>query len=118
MIENKLKEVYREALRLHKVSWQKREEKKYFWQKSTFDDSHLPKGYDNPNCWDTINRKLEYSINPYSYNGNQFEARLSFEDCLILLLKPNVDNINYKQSYDIDLENYELGANTFKIEII
>jgi hypothetical protein len=117
-MRNNLKDVYREALILHKISWQKREKKKYFWQKSTFDDSHLPEFYDNPDYWDAINRKLDSFVKYSNCKDGKFIASLTFNECLILLLKPNVDNINYKQTYDIDLENYELCANTFKIEVI
>ena len=118
MTEHKIQDVYREALRLHKISWQKRIKKKYFWQKSAFDDSHLPELYDNPNYWDLIDKKLSTYRDVSYLKDNKFVARLNFKDALILLLKPNFDNIHYKQDYDIDLENYKLRANIFKIEII
>lgn len=115
---NKREDVYREALRLHKISWQRRTKAKYFWQKDTFDYSHLPKGFDSPSRWDMIDSKLNLFANADCWKDGRFNARLSFTDALILLLKPNFDNIHYIQDYDIDLANYKVRGNTFKIEII
>jgi hypothetical protein len=114
-----MKEVYREALRLHKISWQKIVEgkAKYFWQRDTFDDSHLPKLMSNDSHLQFLDWKISSSNTPDNYKENKFEVTLSPEDALILLLKHNYDNINYHNEFDIDLENYQLGAETYKITI-
>lgn len=122
MIEkNKITEVYRRALILHKESWYKKQQgkAKYFWQKDKFDTSHLPEGFDDPNRWQSINHTISEQAKLTTWlNDGRFLVKLKFEDALILLIKLNYDNIHYINSYDIDLENYQLGAATYKIEII
>lgn len=120
MIENnRLAHVYKRALELHKISWQRRQEgkAKWFWQKDTFDDSHLHESWLDPDNWDKINKKINSCIRYDNMENGKFKVVLTFDEALTLLLKPNYDNINYKQSFDIDLENYLLSAEIFKIKV-
>lgn len=112
-----LKDVYQEALRLHKISWIKRQETKGVFNFKKFDNSHLPKGYNDPDVHVRINRKLQESISNVNFFHGKFRCHLTFNEALILLIKVNMDNINYARDLDIDLLNYRLGSSTFEILI-
>lgn len=122
LVTKELHEVYMEALRLHKLSWQKRIEGKRPWyKKDVFDDSHLPK-----NLWDTDYRysiydKLIKFIDPMFLlrdSSGHFAAVLNSKEALNLLLAPDLLNSHYKDGSEVNLAKYNVGAYTFKIQII
>lgn len=116
-----LHEVYMEALRLHKLSWQRRIEGKRPWyKKDVFDDSHLPKEILTMDYVEKVHDKLLCFIQPkfrIRDSSGTFGAVLSFNEALSLLLN-TLRNIHYVQGEQVDLANYKLMAETFRIEII
>lgn len=114
-----IKEVYQEALRLHKLSYVKTKtgylSKKMYLQ----DVSHLPKEIYDFKYLTSLNKKIMsfYSSENIVIGGGKFKCDLTSKEALILLLKSNHDNINYMKELDIDLLNYKLGALVFEINI-
>lgn len=125
-----LTDVYREALRLHKLSWTKAYAPFIGREFKLKDTDHLPKEMYDMDYIDNLDRKIAAHCVPENLfksslmnvwsitNNNVFKCKLTAKECLILLLKADYDNINYKGKLDIDLDNYKLGAETYKIEII
>tara|TARA_R110000772_G_scaffold68118_5_gene150935 strand:+ start:659 stop:1003 length:345 start_codon:yes stop_codon:yes gene_type:complete len=113
-----LSNIYKKALELHKESWSRRCKIKWWHLNKKFSDDHLPIGYNDPEVWKKIEIKMIVSIKPENFKHGRFTVNLTKDQALILLLKPNYDNIHYKNSYIIDLSNYKLGAETFKIQLI
>lgn len=113
-------DIYREALRLHKISFSKRR-RKYFWQKERLTDtSHLPSELFDDIYIDSVIYKIESCCAPEyldKYSG-KFFAYLKPKEALILLLKTNYDNIHYMTDFDVDLDNYRIASSTYDIQIL
>jgi len=114
-----IKDVYQEALRLHKLSYVKTKtgylSKKMYLQ----DVSHLPKEIYDFKYLTSLNKKIRSFYRPENIvnGGGKFKCNLTSKEALILLLKTNHDNINYMKELDIDLLNYKLGGLVFEINI-
>lgn len=115
-----IKDVYQEALRLHKLSYVKTKtgylSKKMYLQGT----SHLPKEIYDFKYLTSLNKKIGSfyrSENFVNGDGGKFKCNLTSKEALILLLKTNHDNINYMKELDIDLLNYKLGDLVFEINI-
>ncbi len=115
-----IKDVYQEALRLHKLSYVKT--KTGYLSKNMYlqDASHLPKEIYDFKYLTSLNKKIRSfysSENIVNGGGGKFKCNLTSKEALILLLKSNHDNINYMKELDIDLLNYKLGGIVFEINI-
>ena len=114
-----IKEVYQEALRLHKLSYIKQKtgylSKKIYLQ----DSSHVPKEIYDFKYLTSLNKKIRsfYKSENIVIGGGKFKCDLTSTEALILLLKSNHNNINYMKELDIDLLNYKLGGLVFEINI-
>jgi len=114
-----IKEVYQEALRLHKLSYIK-QKTNYLSKKIYLQDvSHLPKEIYDFKYLTSLNEKIRSFFKPENIviGSNKFKCNLTSKEALILLLKSNHDNINYMKELDIDLLNYKLGDLVFEINI-